>query len=55
MVPVSAATCLNVIDLRQNILLDMIVPQATVNYVVAISGVTASKREEYHFYIVDEI
>lgn len=33
----------------------MIVPEATVNYVVAISGVTASERKEYHLYIVDEI
>jgi hypothetical protein len=48
MAPVSAATCLNMIDLSQSIPLDMIVPQATVNYVAAISGVTPSERKETH-------
>ena len=33
----------------------MIVPEATVNYVAAISGVTVSERKEYHLYIIDEI
>ena len=46
MAPVSAATCLNMIDLNQIILLDMIVPESTINYVAAISGVTPSERKE---------
>ena len=38
----------NMIDLTQIIPLDMIVPEAMVNYVVAISGVTPSECKETH-------